>query len=728
MSPRQSEVERILTRLQALCRRRPTDERTVRTGRVPEDLATECFRSLGMYADEEELYQAAQGALLEDLRFEYLEKREAEEALWRFVCRCSIDRRRDQVRSFVEEHAREPMNLICYMPVEHLKVSEEMEILGVRLLPCAAEEIPEANHHFSLDPPVGCVAVVRVLGTSYGRMAKRTRDEAEHVLRVIRVAAREHFAIHDRQLRFTLGEGYAFDDQLSGWQSRTTTAYELSVEGTILDLVRQQPIAELPLVPRNQLERKADLALRWMERALLATDPLVKLLYLFFALEALLGDKAEGLKAPVLAFRRAMLAEAVGQGFSHPSITFFLYEEVRSAAVHGGEAPDVTEDEVTKFAWDVRTALNEYLTYGAAQRFTKQSQLVRALDSHPEHDRMIEWLRANGGDIWATYLDRVDPSLLNELRSLLKTTIARVQHVASPDSTWDTPGADSPAGKELATEEARRPEPSAGSWPWLLATMIARWALQGAVEEAKGFAAALASDGTSHAADVLCRGVLETSSLAWWLLDPEIDTQKRLARSLVYRLHSADQTKRAIQALELEPEESPSEYGELPEAVMEDAASVGLTREQSGKVVFSGEEQWPSYTRRAASLVAKFWPQENLPYAVLSAVAHAELLGLQRNLVHTPHDPPGLRVAPGPGTGLWLWQDTYLVIGALMFTAERAATFLGLENQLAAIRAWMEEAQGRLEALRPSGPGELGEKPVDGRAADAQSDSKTRSV
>jgi len=109
-------------------------------------------------------------------------------------------------------------------------------------------------------------------------------------------------------------------------------------------------------------------------------------------------------RAPVLAFRRAMLGEAVGHGFTHPSATLVLYDEVRSAAVHGGEVPEVTEKVVGQFAWDVREALNEYLAYGADQKFTKQSQLVQALDSHPEHDHMYEWLRENGGEMWAAYL------------------------------------------------------------------------------------------------------------------------------------------------------------------------------------------------------------------------------------------------------------------------------------------------------------------------------------
>src|SRR5260221_6132698 len=100
-----------------------------------------------------------------------------------------------------------------------------------------------------------------------------------------------------------------------------------------------------------------------MNRPLLPPEPLVQLLYLFFALEALLGDKAEGLKAPVLAYRQAMLGESAGHGFTHPNVTFVLYEDVRSAAVHGGEVPEVTDEVVKNFAADVRLALNEYLTY-----------------------------------------------------------------------------------------------------------------------------------------------------------------------------------------------------------------------------------------------------------------------------------------------------------------------------------------------------------------------------
>jgi len=68
-----------------------------------------------------------------------------------------------------------------------------------------------------LDPPVRCVVAVPVSGTSYKRMAERARADAERGLRVLRIALRESRGVHDDQLRFRLGEAYAFGDRLSGW-------------------------------------------------------------------------------------------------------------------------------------------------------------------------------------------------------------------------------------------------------------------------------------------------------------------------------------------------------------------------------------------------------------------------------------------------------------------------------------------------------------------------------
>lgn len=376
---------------------------------MPDDLATEGFQMLHLYRDEEQVYQDALAAVLGDLRFEYLDQRAAERALWRFVCQCHADRNGDHVAPFVEEHARKVLNLTCYLPVENLEVKTETDIVGLRMLPAASDEIPRTRGWFTPDTPAWCVIAVPVSGTSHERMAERARVVAEHGLRVLRIALRDDRGTHDNQLRFVLGEAYAFDDHLSGWERRPGSPYPLALSAADLDLVRSKSVAALRPVPRNKLERKANNAVRWMERASLATESQVRLLYLFFALESLLGDKGEGEKAGLIALRRAILGHAMGRGFTHPSRTYWLYEQVRSAAVHGGEPPEVSDTDVRLFASDVREALGDYLRYGQDQGFSKQSQLVQALDSHPDHPRLIEWIRENGGEMWNKYLDKIAP-------------------------------------------------------------------------------------------------------------------------------------------------------------------------------------------------------------------------------------------------------------------------------------------------------------------------------
>jgi hypothetical protein len=309
-------------------------------------------------------------------------------------------------------------------------------------------------------------------------------------------------------------------------------------------------------------------------------------------------------------------------------------------------------------------------------------------------------------------------AMADRLRPLLTRTTSLVLDVTDADTAWDTPWAHSQAGAELAAEEARRPGPQTGSWPWLIAPIAARLAMRVAIEEARDFSIVLATGTASYAADVLCRAVLESSSLAWWLLDPSIGAEARLARSLAYRLHTALETSKAIDHLELGPDEERSEYGELPEAVAQEIGCLGpswrwKTWGRSGALVSWGEaeeeqQSWPSYTWRVEDLVRHIWPQQKMPYAVLSAVAHAELLGLARNLAprclaDRPRPGGGTDLRPaGDPTGFWLWHDAYLVLGALVFTADRAAVFLGLEDQLTALRTWTVELNGTLPKLRPS--------------------------
>jgi hypothetical protein len=293
--------------------------------------------------------------------------------------------------------------------------------------------------------------------------------------------------------------------------------------------------------------------------------------------------------------------------------------------------------------------------------------------------------------------------MLDQLRVLLRSAIDTVHCVPYTNAAWNDLPVGSQAGAELMSEEGRRPAPQTGSWPWLGALLIGRWALQVTIEEAEALQALLKPDTTSYAADVLSRGVLESASLAWWLLDPDIDAQQRTARSLIYRLHSAAELERAVDALELDPREARSGYGESVADVQKEIAGAGVGWSTSGKQVLFGDrqERWPRYTARVATLVGAIWPKRDLPYRMLSAVAHAEVLGLTRNLASVTPGASALRPVPDDATTMWFWQDAYLASGALVLTAERAASFLGLEDQTARLAELISSLQHELSALRP---------------------------
>ena len=213
--------------------------------------------------------------------------------------------------------------------------------------------------------------------------------------------------MHDRQLRFRLGIGYSFDERLTGWNRRDDEAYDVTLTDDVSDLL-SQPVMAVPDPPRSDVERKAALAMSWMERACLTGEGLIALLYRFFALEALLGDKSEGLKAHGLAFREMMLSHIISGGFRHPNRTFFFYDQIRSAAVHGDEAPAISWRDARGFEWAVRDALSNYLALAASQGISRRGKLLQVLDNHPDKPSLIAWVKQYGGPDWTGYLDKME--------------------------------------------------------------------------------------------------------------------------------------------------------------------------------------------------------------------------------------------------------------------------------------------------------------------------------
>jgi hypothetical protein len=403
------EVRQVLKKLQIEARSNSApDGHGHATWNLPEDLARENLRSILLDGAGLQAMNNAKAVILKDEHFEYLDGRELGDLLWRFIYDCLVDRSHDKVSAFVDEYGRDVQERACYLPVHHLTVRSERQIGEARLLPLGSAEIPSSGPWFDLDKPVGSVMAIVVRGTHNGLMASRARLAAEHALHVLRVALKVSYpSIVDGQLRFRLAEAWAFSEHARGFAAGPDRVYGFELGDSLTELDTQAVFA-LPVVPRNRLERQAILAVQWINRGLFASERVVALLFYFFALEALLGDRSEGLKAPLIARRRAMLAAAMDSGFLHPHANYFLYEEVRSAAVHGETADDVTEDTLRTFSGDVQTALQQFLGYAAREGFTKQSDLVKALDNHPKHEELLDWLRENGGPLWEKYFKRLE--------------------------------------------------------------------------------------------------------------------------------------------------------------------------------------------------------------------------------------------------------------------------------------------------------------------------------
>ena len=306
------------------------------------------------------------------------------------MAECWADRSTDHVPLFVVSHGAEVRRVTCYIPVEFLSVGSVTEFPGVRLLPVDDPQVPPPTSWFVLDKPTASVAAVEVEGSSLARMADRARNRVNHILRVMRIAQSAH--VQDFQLRFRIGMGYAFDDRLQGWNRCGDDAYELTLTEKDLQELHSHPAMSVPISERSDIEEKAALAMGWMERACLTGDNLIAMLYRFFALEALLGDKSEGLKAHGLAFREMMLSHTIEGGFSHPNATIFYYDQIRSVAVHGGQVPDVPRKVMDQFEWTVRSALGNYLTLARRRGFSKRGKLLKFLDQHPDKPQLLTWI------------------------------------------------------------------------------------------------------------------------------------------------------------------------------------------------------------------------------------------------------------------------------------------------------------------------------------------------
>ncbi|WP_158220329.1 hypothetical protein, partial [Kineosporia sp. A_224] len=355
--------------------------------------------------DERDAVDQATKLLESDLRFEHLKKPEDE--VWKFIGDCLADRTTNHVPLFVGRCEREVSSVECLLVVEDLTVESRTNVGAMTLIP-STDPIALGELADLALPRDWCAALVVVRGTNSSRISERARMAVEKGLSALRAVYRRR--IQDGQLRFRLNAHMAFVGIGFGFHMPPNTAWGLNISSfsvdpedvSLFDLAIKEPACDL--------ERALQSALEWMDRATFAGDPVVEVLFLCFALESLLGDKSDGLKAYNLAIRQALLSHLVNGHFPLPNRTLAIYEDVRSSAVHGGVVDGVTPELARKFQWSTVETIRDFVKYAETTGARKVSRLVRSLDESPDRALLLDWIREHGGEDWKSFFAQLRQS------------------------------------------------------------------------------------------------------------------------------------------------------------------------------------------------------------------------------------------------------------------------------------------------------------------------------
>lgn len=391
------QVQKALAKLQNQVRSEPKDTVPGLRQKVPEHHGLESGMQLGVGPAVRDAIKGLQASLLADLRFEYLGEM-AEEHLWDFVCKCALQRSVNHVPGFMTQLPHAPEQMRCIWAIEHLKVVEAFSVGNVQFLN------PEGAH-FDVQSPLAQnwddhegFAEVRIEGTHAHRAAERARQQIDHALKLLRVALKRK-GFSDSQLRFRIGKLYVLPDHgADGWQQADDFPVPMETAVNFIEYLGDD-LLDLP--GGGDAMRHALLALSWIDQAIQAVSLVDRVLFLFSALEALLGDESGSLKSHRLVFYRVMLGETVAGGFFHPVPLYWFYDSVRSVAVHGDEPPEITKEAVDTLEWNIRNALYEYVHLCKERGLTSRKAVRNELHKDPQAvEQCITWLRANDPKSW----------------------------------------------------------------------------------------------------------------------------------------------------------------------------------------------------------------------------------------------------------------------------------------------------------------------------------------
>jgi hypothetical protein len=326
-----------------------------------------------------------------------------EDELLAFAQQCRIDRRTNQVPVFrlgLDKLAQGVRDITVVFGLRDITIDAPVRIGDVEF--CTLPRWPAVTA--SQDMP-RAAARTAGRGTDVHAVAQRCRIKVHDALRRLRIVAAGNAALRQTLLFGLDGDWAVADGSAHGWARPSDKPVPLDLN-KVASLLASTDAAVLRLPTRSMTaaQQQAQFALLWLDKAAQSADPMDRSILSIFALEALLGDKAEGLKAQSLVFYRVMLGRVVSGWLPDPGTIYTFYAKVRSYAVHGS-IPTVTpsDEDVDFLATDARCALDEYLRLCEDKGFSKRAQVKEHLRSHPTKHEVLSWLRELDPETWTNW-------------------------------------------------------------------------------------------------------------------------------------------------------------------------------------------------------------------------------------------------------------------------------------------------------------------------------------
>ncbi len=187
-----------------------------------------------------------------------------------------------------------------------------------------------------------------------------------------------------------------------------------------------------------------------------------------------------------------------------------------------------------------------------------------------------------------------------------------------PAQEW-VPAWCSEASRECS-EHVSGPRGPWGDVPVRTTYAAAAFLLDAVLQCLRAMSGALAVEATPYVTNCLARSALEAGSQAWWLLEPGIGAQRRVARFLLIRAGSARRLQETATTLGFVP----GDYGETVDAVRQYGADLGLDLipADGGKRWVCGADELPGYSARARDFERALKALGS--YSIYSGAAHAE--------------------------------------------------------------------------------------------------------